>query len=335
MPPLSLNLKGWKDEATLWLGHRKNRKQVGVGDNSATKEESLCCWDDIVSAEYGAGFVPITFLGPPKEYFGEGSHRYAYMLLEAITLLRKYGFSVHISSLGHIQKQPTRSHQRYRKHCQVPGLLGKLLREATPEIQIQVVQQEGARNTVVAYLSFLCYNRPWLNVLCIGTDQEREELRSILAKRFMLVGLSHGAKTVPVDTSCLKLVNTSDFTVNVTTGIGHQNTGLLTKFEMEKDGKIVCRALWSYRNPCLDIVGPCMERFEIAPEWRDLGVDTLLLCTMEQKMFQKFQTLVAFHLQVNNVNDYDASILRWFTRRGFTHIDRRRSCALCKGFAMI
>jgi hypothetical protein len=257
------------------------------------------------------------------------------MLLEVITLLRKHGFSVCISSLDQIQKDPTRSYRRYRKNCQVPGLLGKLLREATPETQIQVVQQEGARNTVVAYLNFLCYNQPWLNVLCIGIDREREKFRSILAKRFMLVGLSHGTKNVPVDTTCLKLVHKSEFIVKVTTGMVKQNAGLLTKFEMEKDGKIVCRALWSYRNPCLDIVGPCMEELEIAPEWRDLGVETLLLCTMEQKMIQNFQPLVAFQLQVNNVDDYDASIRRWFTRRGFTDIGRRRSCALCKGFAII
>lgn len=309
-----------KDFARVWIS---KRRELPGTDGRCTKKSFSFNWDDLnaIGAESSDA---ITLMGPPKEHSGERSNRYAYMLLEAIILLNKSGYSVDICPFERIQKHT--AWDPNKKQSMVSGILESLMTDVLPSTKIVVKKKDGQ---AVAWLSFMSYKQPWLNLLCL--TRESKILNAVLSKRFVLVELAHGVTSIPVDTSGLYLIDASGFEVKIRTGTT-RSCELFTSFELEKESNIICRALWSYENTHFDFVGPSMEKFEIMGPWQGFELHSLFLSFMEQQMTKTFNPLVAFHVRISSNNDADA--MKWFHLRGYSVLDSRRQEGLCKAFAV-
>jgi hypothetical protein len=318
-------------------------------DTYESNLDSEYSWDDLVLLPDAFAPSANTLLGPPKEYFGNSmiEHR-AYMLFEAISMLKTYGF---FAIIPRVHKGPTtQTKTRFLavKNQKVPGLLGFLMDEISPSTKIPLEDHEG---NLIAYIGFVASKNPWLNVLCVSSDESTAKtLTDILSKRFTLTNLRHEKKCFPPVDTTRKLSNEGKqgFTVKMVTGTalkiskGHTpvldaTERLLTKFSMEKHGKVVARSVWSFENHRLNVAGPTMELFEmLESEWRDLDWGSiscsLLLSTMEEIMIHNFSPLVSFRLNICCVNDPYA--LQWLSKRGYTAVTNNGGTDLCKAFCV-
>lgn len=315
------DMRTFKDKTLAWISKFVIQRRCAV--DKWDLEPFIFDWDDIEDEEMSKA-ANLTLMGPPKEYVGDVSNRYAYMLLDAISLLKKVGYSATIFSSGQTERQPLRQmNLQARRKNKVPGILGQLMRDVSPSTRIQIHDERGS---TVAYLAFMSYSRPWLNVHCISTeDKMAARIKAVLYRHFLLVELPHGSESIPVDTTGLKLVNKTGFGVRMTRGMAKGKAGPFVKFVLEREGSVVCRALWLFQNQ------PSIVSFESASEWRDFGLDYLLLSIMEQTMIGTLSPLVCFQLRICSVSD--PGINRFLTQRGYADTDRTGAC-LCKGFVV-
>ena len=287
----------------------------------------------------------MTLMGLPKQYFGESSRdRYAFMMYEAISMLHRYGFHTDIPFY-----HPSKRHSINRKyHQRVPGILGFLLDDIDTTTRISIFDYT---NALVAYLGFTTYEQPWLKVVCVvpASSDAVQRLRRVLSKDFLLADLFHESTQTMIAITSTPYGNSeteistpqAKIAVKMTTGLVTGDPGrstemaeTLTKFTFTtKDGRILCRAIWSYSCEKLDTAGPALEDLDVITAETDphnlLGV---MLTSMEDTTTGIFAPMVGFRIRMASSIEHPG-FLQWMAQRGYVE-SKQDGFGRCKAFAM-
>lgn len=99
--------------------------------------------------------------------------------------------------------------------------------------------------------------------------------------------------------------------------------GIGSMFELKKGDKVIGKSLCSYYNGEMGEVGPTIEYFEIAEEWRKHGYGRMLLGEVEDFFVRLFGACAEdgseVQFNVCNVTNGNASV--WFLNQGFEDLD--------------